>query len=220
MNSRAVALLVILVLLLCGCSDKLTEETARTVIEKEFIVESNSRGFSQLIFDEGSPGFNYFQKLIAGGSFKLTKEEKSGWTGSMSPKNDIVKTYSPTNEIAHAFKDIEVKNEIDQSQMDMLDVITNVMEKKEMPEKTVCVVFAKFKQNTVQSIDTILNDEKNGTARVKFTIAEVGITPYYDELHQLVYPGQSKPTGNFRLRKPWQTGVKLKKYDEGWSKDR
>lgn len=213
-NKFFVLTLITLAFSLWGCGDKLTEETAKQVLEKEFLVKLNSRGFTQLEFDEGTKGFQYFQNLIQDGSFELVKEEKR-FAGLPAPENNIVKIYSPKADIAHIFKNLELLNEIDMSKVDIMDV----MDQKKLPEKTVCVVTAKIKANSIQSVDKILNDEKSGIAKVQFTITEIGVAPYYDDLCPLMYPGKPEGSGKCSLKKPYSTETQMKKYDEGWTID-
>lgn len=218
MSKRTLVFLMILAtMMLWGCGDKLTEEIARQVIEKEVLTKSKVGSFTKIAFGEGSDGFDYFQKLISDGSFILEKKEQQNMS-YLSKEKVTVKIYAPKPELAHIFKKLEIMDVVDNSKVTS-DMLMWGAEEKKLPMITICKTFCRIKQDSVQSIDTIFNDDKNGTAKVKFTIAEVGIAPYYDELRSLMYPGESEPTGNYRLRKPYTTEIQLKKYDEGWSMD-
>lgn len=216
-KTTLIVLMMLATMMLWGCGDKLTEETARQVIEKEVLSESKVGSFTQITFREGSGGFDYFQKLISDGSFILEKEEQQNMS-YLSKEKVTVKIYAPKPELAHIFKKLEIMNVVDNSKVTS-DMLMWGDEENKLPMITICKTFCRIKQDSVQSIDAIFNDDKNGTAKVKFTIAEIGIAPYYDELCSLMYPGKSEPTGNCRLRKPYTTEVQLKKYDEGWSMD-
>ncbi len=201
-----VFMLMIFTLLLSGCGDKLTEETARQVLEKEVLTSEKTGRFTKIVFAKGTDGFDYFQKLIADGVFLLEKEGKLG------------KSYSTKPDFAHIFKNLEVGEIIDMSKATSSQLL-GWGEEKALPMITICKVFVCFKKDTVQSVDEIFNDEKNGTAKVKFTIAEVGIAPYYDDLCSLLASGKSKPSMKCLLTKPYAAEIQLKKYDEGWSID-
>jgi hypothetical protein len=203
--------------LLWGCGDKLTEETARQVIEKEILPERNSGGLTQMVFTEGSDGFNYFQKMITDGSFQFEKEEDASFEVLLRNKPKV-KVYSPKSELANVFRELRIKVVVDNDKFDIKDILS--LEKKKLPRKTVCEVSANIKKYTLKSIDEILNDENKGTAVVKFTIEQVGIAPYYAELCSLMYPGKPEGTGRCELRKPYSIEVQLKKYDEGWDIDK
>nr|WP_287412311.1 hypothetical protein [Pseudodesulfovibrio sp.] len=220
MNKRIIALiLVALTFSLWGCGDKLTEETARQIIEKEVLGSQEDRGFSRIVFAKGSDGFEYFQKLISQGKLQLTMEEEEA-LDFLSKEKTIVKTYEGNSEVVNILKSLKIRDEVDHSKLSMMDVMDiGTGHKKKMPKKTVCIAIVRLKKESVKSIDGIFNDEKHGTAMVKFTISQVGIEPYYSELCPLMYPGEPEGSGRCGLRKPYSTEIQLKKYDEGWNID-
>lgn len=208
----AVLVLVTLTFSLWGCGNKLTEETAKQVIEKEILSHKNKRDFTKISFAKGSKGFDYFQKLIADGTFQF-KGEKKAPLGILSKETTIVKTYAPKPELANVFNKLEIKDELVRGNFSFSAMI-DFDAKKTLPRRTVCKTFAKIKKEAVKSIDGIFNDGKKGTAVVKYTVEEVGVTPYYSDLCSFMPDNL-----DCSLRKPYSTEIQLKKYEEGWNID-
>jgi hypothetical protein len=207
--------LVVIASLLWGCGDKLTGKAAAQIIENEILAARATRGFTRMAFEEGTSGYAYFQKLIADGTLVLEKEEERTLS-VLSRTKAIAKIYVGSGDDAAVFQQVEIKQVIPRSShsvSDMMDIARGA--KKEAPPITICEGFVKIKKEAIKSIDSIFNDEKEGTAIVKLTVAEVGIAPYYDDLCPLMYPGESAGYGECGLR-TYSREVPFKKYDEGW----
>jgi hypothetical protein len=207
--------LVVIASLLWGCGDKLTEKAAAQIIENEILAARATRGFTRMAFEEGTSGYAYFQKLIADGTLVLEKEEERRLS-LLSQTKATVKIYVGSGSSANVFKQVEIKQVKHRSMLsmsEMMDITRGA--KQEAPLITICEGLVKIKKETIKSIDGIFNDEKEGTAIVKLTVAEVGIAPYYDDLCPLMYPGESTGYGECGLR-TYSREVPLKRYDEGW----
>ena len=217
-RNLSVFMLILVSGVLVGCGDKLTEETAKQVLEKELLTRDEGRGFTRMVFDEGTEGYAYFQSLIADGAFLFDKEEEAPWDILARGEQKPIRVYLPKPDMANVFGRLEIKDVRISGKVSLKDIV-NKDRKAELPMKTVCEVYVKIKEEAIKSIDGIFNDEKNGTAMVKFTVAEVGVSPYYEDLCPLMYPGKPEGTGQCALRKPRSTEIQMKKYDEGWNID-
>ncbi|NDV20375.1 hypothetical protein GO013_13240 [Pseudodesulfovibrio sp. JC047] len=205
----------LLVLCLVGCSDKLSKETAKEVLEKDLIAKQSKR-FRSITFEKGSAGFEYFQKMIAEGNFEFKKKEELWNVLSKEPLFE--KIYLPKSELAGVFDKIIIRDDLTLTKATALEIMEKAMRGKHKLQRTVfCIVDCWITREEVQIIDSVLNDEKAGTAKVKFTIAEVPIAPYYEELLGLAKSDPKFLSRVFQLRKPYTTEAMLKRYDEGWT---
>lgn len=205
----------VFILLLVGCSDNLTEDTAKEILAKE--LAENSGRFVALRFEKGTPGYDYFQKLVSGGSFEFVKKEKVFEPLARQPM--FAQQYKPTAELSDVFGMLVMRDAIDSSNVELSDIADEIiLGKKSMKlrEIVVCEVQCRLKREEIQSIDEILNDEKSGKAIVSFTLVEVPIAPYYDELFKLADEKQKKGAWHFRSKEPRSIKARFKKYDEGW----
>ena len=216
MYKKALILIqAVLVLCLVGCNDKLTKETAKEVLEKELLAKQPKRS-KTITFEEGSAGFEYFQKMIAGGKFEFKSKEKL-WV-PLSKEPMFEKTYAPVSELADVYEEIIIRDELDVVKATALDLMdATIRGKSKLQRKVYCIADCWITHDVVQSVDSVLTDEKTGMAKVKFTIAEVPIEPCYEELSALAKSDPKNPVRGFQLRKPYSGKVKMKKYDEGWA---
>lgn len=210
-------LLIVFVLPLAGWGGELTKEEARAVIEKA--LADSRKSFNEISFVEGSEGFEYIQTMIKEGKFVLENEELRRI--DLSKEKGMVEVYAPVSDLDGVFRQLEIKQTAHYGKMtneDLKNIFRMAAKGESKQLKKICVTYARLSKETVQSIDNILNDKAMGTAMVTYTVAEVGIAPYYEELCALMYPGKSNH-GRCRLAKPYTTQIQLKKYDDGWGID-
>ncbi len=209
-NTCALAMIV-LTFFLVGCSDKLTEETAKEVLQKEWLAKQPPL-FTRISFEKGSPGFDYFQQLISDGSFKLIGKEDVWNVLSRDPM--YKSTYSPTKEIAGVYESLEIEDTYE-----VKGTAKILGGDGSLKRSVVCTVACRIKKKEIQTVDAVLNEEEKGLAKVKFSVAEVPVSPQYEELSKLANSDPKAPSKEFRLREPYRAEVQLKKYDEGWKVD-
>lgn len=207
-------ILVVTVLLftIAGCSDKLTEKTAKDVLVNEWLAKQPQL-FTSISFEKGSPGFAYFQQLISNGSFKFIEKEDV-WNILSRGEPMYKSVYAPTDKLAGVYESLEIEDKLN------VEGTPKILGGDGGLKRTVvCTVSCRIKKKEIQTVEAVLNEEEKGLAKVKFSVTEVPVSPQYEELSKLANSDPKAPSKEFRLREPYRAEVQLKKYDEGWKID-